>query len=63
MRTIFDKTGDWGQLLAEFAQAAPAAVKVLLAAERQLDIRHVSVNSNQRRSSLRWPRAYAALEG
>src|SRR5215813_8320374 len=29
MRTIFDKTGDWGQLLAAFAQTAAAAVKAL----------------------------------
>lgn len=27
MRTIFDQTGDWGQLLASFGQAAEAAVK------------------------------------
>jgi uncharacterized protein YndB with AHSA1/START domain len=27
MRTIFDKTGDWGQLLAAFAQTAAASVK------------------------------------
>jgi hypothetical protein len=25
MRTIFDKTGDWGQLLASFARAAESA--------------------------------------
>jgi len=29
MRTIFDKTGDWGQLLAAFAQTAAASVKAL----------------------------------
>jgi uncharacterized protein YndB with AHSA1/START domain len=27
MRTIFDKTGDWGQLLAAFAQTAAAAAR------------------------------------
>ena len=27
MRTIFDKTGDWGQLLAAFAQTAAASVR------------------------------------
>jgi hypothetical protein len=27
MRTIFDKTGDWGQLLAAFAQSAAALAK------------------------------------
>jgi uncharacterized protein YndB with AHSA1/START domain len=27
MRTIFDKTGDWGQVLAVFAQTAAASVK------------------------------------
>jgi hypothetical protein len=27
MRTIFDKTGDWGLLLAAFAQTAAASVK------------------------------------
>ena len=27
MRTIFDKTGDWGQLLASFAQTAAAAAR------------------------------------
>jgi hypothetical protein len=28
MRTIFDKTGDWGQLLAAFAQTAAASVRL-----------------------------------
>jgi hypothetical protein len=28
MRTIFDKTGDWGQLLASFAQKAETSAKV-----------------------------------
>ena len=27
MRTIFDKTGDWGQLLASFAQTAEASAR------------------------------------
>jgi hypothetical protein len=30
MRTIFDKTGDWGQLLAAFAQVAAASVRAAI---------------------------------